>query len=592
MSTFVPKFVGEGADFLENIAVRKDSTGVHPCPQSMYIWNHTHLSPLAMAEVPPPCDFPSVDWMNRVAARLLDQIGNTVEIDATLKDQAEVQQKIAALRSAVNNGHAGLALIRDVAGEVGRHGRVVDWQSDRPKSLDDYAALFRTIGLPAVASEYRNDRVFAAMRIAGPNPLMIRRIRSGMPNFAVSEKQYQAVIPGDSLEAALETGRVYICDYQILQKLAVNPAAQPVKYLYAPIAMFAEHPVSGELVAVAIQTDQQPDPSRNNLFIADGGYDWLIAKTIVEIADGTVHEPVSHLGRTHLFIEPFVVATGRNLPSNHPVCRLLWPHFEGTLFINHAAVYTLAAPGGNLEELLACTLPAALGLAVDQLHAYPFNEAMLPNTFVERDVADLKSYPYRDDAMLYWTAIGAWVKSYLALFYHSDEAVGLDLALQRWYSDLASNDGGRVIGLGQDGAIRTQRYLTDVLTMIIFTSSVQHAAVNFPQYDLMSYCPNMPLAAYSQFPGPAPAGLQDYLDILPPMKRAEDQLNVGFMLGTMHYTQLGQYPSNYFSGPGIELVNQFKADVTAAGNTIRARNATRRPYSTLLPDAIPQSINI
>jgi arachidonate 15-lipoxygenase len=592
MSTFIPNIPDAGIGFLENIALRRDSTSIHPCPSAMYVWNHTHLSPLAMAQVPPPCDFPSIDWNNRVAARLLDQISNTLEIDVSLKQQADVQRKIAALRSALSGGNAGLSLIRDVVSEIARHGRIRDPQSDRPKTLEDYAALFRVIGLPPVAAEYSKDSVFASMRVAGPNPVMIRRLRTILPNVPLTEKQYQFVIPGDSLEAALKTGRLYVCDYRILEKLAVNPAAQPAKYLYAPVALFAEHPTTGALTPVAIQTAQQPDNDRNNLFIADGSYNWLIAKTIVETADATVHEPVSHLGRTHLFIEPFVVATGRNLPPDHPVCRLLWPHFEGTLFINHAAVFTLAAPGGNLEQLLAATLPAALGMAVDQLHAYPFNDAMLPKTFLERDVADLQSYPYRDDAMLYWNAIGKWVRNYLALFYGSDEAVAADIPLQRWYSDLIANEGGRVIGLGEEGGIKTRRYLTDALTMVIFTSSVQHAAVNFPQYDLMSYCPNMPLAAYSQFPGSEPAGPRDYLDILPTLTRAGDQQKVGFMLGTMHYTQLSQYPPNYFSGVGFPLLQQFQSDVAAAGHTIRTRNTTRTPYKTLLPDAIPQSINI
>ena len=40
---------------------------------------------------------------------------------------------------------------------------------------------------------------------------------------------------------------------------------------------------------------------------------------------------VSHLGRTHLFIEPFVIATERQLGENHPLRLLLRPHFEGTL---------------------------------------------------------------------------------------------------------------------------------------------------------------------------------------------------------------------------------------------------------------------
>ena len=50
------------------------------------------------------------------------------------------------------------------------------------------------------------------------------------------------------------------------------------------------------------------------------------------------HELISHLGRTHLLIEPFAVATKRVLPKSHPVSLVLLPHFVGTILINHAAV--------------------------------------------------------------------------------------------------------------------------------------------------------------------------------------------------------------------------------------------------------------
>jgi arachidonate 15-lipoxygenase len=38
--------------------------------------------------------------------------------------------------------------------------------------------------------------------------------------------------------------------------------------------------------------------------------------------------------------------------------------------------------------------------------------------------------------------------------------------------------------------------LTDLVTAIIFTASAQHAALNFPQEQLESYAPAVPLAIY------------------------------------------------------------------------------------------------
>ena len=89
---------------------------------------------------------------------------------------------------------------------------------------------------------------------------------------------------------------------------------------------------------------------------------------------------------------------------------------------------------------------------------------------------------------------------------------------------LAEADGGRVIGFGENGKIGSLKYLIDAVTMIIYTGSVQHAAVNFPQYDLMSYIGSMPLGCYAPAPtSKTGATDQDFLDMLPPLELANLQ---------------------------------------------------------------------
>ena len=140
----------------------------------------------------------------------------------------------------------------------------------------------------------------------------------------------------DSLEKSVADGRLYLADYSVFDG-ALNgsfPAAQ--KFNYAPLALFAVPPGGQSLVPVAIQCAPQPGPD-NPIFLPRDGDSWLIAKTIVQIADANFHEVVSHLGRTHLFIEPFIIATHNQLSPTHPLFVLLTPHFEGTLAINDAA---------------------------------------------------------------------------------------------------------------------------------------------------------------------------------------------------------------------------------------------------------------
>ena len=226
-----------------------------------------------------------------------------------------------------------------------------------------------------------------------------------------------------------------------------------------------------------------------------------------------------------------------------------------------------------------------------------FNEALFPHATAARGTDDpetLPLYPYRDDARLYWEAIREWVGAYLALYYPTNADVQSDPELKAWLAEIGAADGGRVSGFGPGMAAPTVAYLTDAVTMILFTCSVQHAAVNFPQYDIMSYVPAMPLAGYSPAPtSKTGATAADHLAMFPPMDMAELQMELGYLLGTVHYTTLGQYPAGHFLDARVaEPLARFQARLADAGRQIAERNATRVPYTTLAPAGIPQSINI
>lgn len=160
------------------------------------------------------------------------------------------------------------------------------------------------------------------------------------------------------------------------------------------------------------------------------------------MADGNIHEVVSHLGRTHLSVEPFIVTVFRNFPTVHAVANLLWPHFEGTVFINYAATQTLVAPGGQVDRLLQGQLTCTLRLTVNGVQSFGFDANLLPAQLIARGVDTLPSYSYRDDAMLYWNVIHSWVMSYLAATgYDGGAKVAGDAPIQAWYRESVGQTG-------------------------------------------------------------------------------------------------------------------------------------------------------
>lgn len=478
-------------------------------------------------------------------------------------------------------------------------------------SLEEYNQQFATIALPAIANYFQEDEFFAYLRVAGPNPTMIEQVRSLFGDilshkFPVTNAHYQAVMGSDdSLEQALEEGRLYLADYAILAG-AINgtyPGTHQ-KYIEAPQALFAipqASSASRNLRPVAIQCGQTPSPETPILIPTaqdeSARYAWERAKSAVQVADTNYHEAVVHLARTHLFIGPFVMATHRQLLPTHPLSILLRPHFEGTLNINNGAQSLLMAPKGGVDTTLAATIDCARALTVAGLQTYGFNSAMLPKQLEQRGVANSDTfpiYPYRDDALLLWQAIQEWVSAYLHLYYTDDAVVQRDQALQNWTAELIAFDGGRVIDFGEAGRIQTLNYLIEAVTMIIFTASAQHAAVNFPQGDIMVYPPAMPLAGYTPAPTQTTSSEQAYFEQLPPLHQAQEQLELTYLLGQVYHTVLGQYYPEWFQDKQVQApLRAFQTRLQEIEAAIATRNQTRPyPYPYLLPSKIPQSINI
>ncbi|MFI1918075.1 lipoxygenase family protein [Nocardia sp. NPDC020380] len=471
-----------------------------------------------------------------------------------------------------------------------------------------YVQLWATMPVPAIAETFHDDMVFARMRVAGPNPMVLRQVNGALPqNFPLDDKGYRSVMAGDSLGAAISQGRLYMIDYAELGPSASESATYKLLtgpgYNTAPMAAFAVPAGGGELQPVAIQCGQ--DPAKHVMFLrpgpgdADRYWSWQMAKTVVQTADFNHHEWFSHLGRTHLVSEAFCVATRRHLAANHPLCVLLTPHFEGSLFINQLATYLILAPETTGDLILAAELGDLVATAGQARLDWDFYEKMPTNEFAERGVdgAQLR-YPYRDDALLIWDAIHTWADDYVRTYYPADSDVREDFELVAWADEIAQV--GKIKGFRR---IDSVDQLVDVVAMIIFTASAQHSAVNFPQKDLMEFMPFY--CGMTAAPAPSATtgnGEADWIRMLPSLLTSVAQLYVLDTLGSLHYRPLGDYRTNTVPfpnaindprivGPGGPL-DKFRATLRQAENTINDRNSQREPYTYLLPSGIPNSTNV
>jgi len=610
--------------------------------QATYLWTewHVNLAGVPMGAVVPPGELPALEHQLKATTLAVEAVTNFAASFATssvasgsLLSLDNLRSRLAAAQASFDSlvaSSAGLASLTtalqsllgsltsnvgDIATQVRQiHATLLAQgvQRNATKTMAQYDALFVTIPKPAISQLLRDNDAFAYMRVGGPNPMLIRQALALPAKFPLTDAQYRrAMGSNDSLLEAAGSGRLYLLDYLGLGDMAlagaVNKPLTGAGYCGAPIALFARPKSGRSLVPVAIQCGQ--DPALNPIFVrvddasnAEAYWAWQSAKTTVQVADFNYHEMFVHLGRTHLMLEAFAMATQRQLAVAHPLSRLLAPHLEGTMFINEFATLLIMAPLTTGDVILTAPIETLQRECGRDRLAYDFYDNMLPNDLRARGVDNpdqLPDYPYRDDALLIWNAISQWVGEYVGVYYTSDADVTGDYELKAWASELATS--GKIKGFR---AITTRSQLVTVLTAIVFNASAQHAAVNFPQSSIMTYAPFS--AGTAGAPAPtASAGqtLATWSQMLPSTLAAQEQILLFHILGGVYYRKLGEYRDNIFPHPPVLLdpaivspggpLERFRSALAAIESTIGQRNAARtRPYEYLLPSRIPPSTNI
>lgn len=523
--------------------------------QQMYRFNFEHLPPLALIDQTPPEEKFSTEY--------------------------KLRRKVATLELKPNKLVSKVRAVFDPLDEIG-----------------EYAELINLLPKPEVIKIFQSDSVFAEQRLSGSNPMMLRQLRSLETLPSVTLDALQAAVGSTcQIELALAQGTLYVADYSPLAFVKGGAWSSAKKYLPTPIAFFVWRKTGygdrGELMPIAIQLN--PKPGSPLFTPADAHRDWAIAKLCVQIADANHHEMASHLCRTHLVMEPFAIATARQLAENHPLGLLLRPHLKFLLYNNQLGRERLINPGGIVDRLLAGTLEESLEILKADYQAWSLDQYAFPNEIKNRGMADVETlphYPYRDDGVLLWDAIHRYVSGYLRLYYKSAAEIQADYELQNWAAELASQQGGRVKGMPEH--IDTVEQLIEIVTTVIFTCGPQHAAVNFSQYDYMAFIPNMPLAAYQ--PVPQHKGEVDeqwLMQFLPPPRQAEDQLSVTFTLSAYRHDRLGYYDKPFADPEAQALLSQFQQELNHIETKIEARNHTRYiDYNFLKPSLIPNSTSI
>ncbi|XLR28844.1 linoleate 13S-lipoxygenase 2-1, chloroplastic isoform X1 [Arachis hypogaea] len=382
-----------------------------------------------------------------------------------------------------------------------------------------------------------SDEEFARETLAGVNPYSIQLIKEwplrskldpkvyGPPESAITSEVIESQING-RVEQAISEKKLFMLDYHDLLLPYVSKVREiEGTTLYGSRTIFSLtskgtlKPLAIELTRPQINNNGQwkrvytPSSSSSSTEL----WLWRLAKAHVVAHDCGVHELVSHWLRTHASVEPYVIATNRQLSAMHPINRLLHPHLRYTLEINALARQVLISAAGIIElsfspQRYSMELSSS---AYDQL--WRFDLQALPNDLIHRGMAvedpnaahglklTIEDYPFANDGLLIWDCLKEWITDYVNHYYPNPSTIESDSELQSWWNEIIT------IGHGDKSSepwwpnLKTQKDLIHIITTISWVASAHHASVNFAQYMYGGYFPNRPAIARIKMPDEDPS---------------------------------------------------------------------------------------
>ncbi|XP_055816735.1 probable linoleate 9S-lipoxygenase 5 [Solanum dulcamara] len=389
---------------------------------------------------------------------------------------------------------------------------------------------------------WRTDEEFGRETLAGVNPVIISRLQEfppkskldpkiyGNQNSTITREQIEDKLDGLTVDEAIKTNRLFILNHHdILMPYVrrINTTTNTKTYASRTLLFLQD---DGTLKPLAIELSlPHPDGDQfgavSKVFTpSDQGVEgsiWQLAKAYAAVNDSGVHQLVSHWLNTHAVIEPFVIATNRQLSELHPIHKLLRPHFRDTMNIN-ALARQILINGGGLLELTVFPAKYSMELSSVIYKDWIFPEQALPSDLIKRGVAVedsssphgvrllIKDYPYAVDGLEIWSAIKSWVTEYCNYYYKSDDAVQKDTELQAWWKELREEGHGDKKDEPWWPKMQTVQELIDSCTITIWIASALHAAVNFGQYPYAGYLPNRPTLSRNFMPE---AGSAEYEEL-------------------------------------------------------------------------------
>lgn len=494
------------------------------------------------------------------------------------------------------------------------------------QGIKDYTTKFPMMELFAGNElAWKDDEEFGRQMLAGINATVIQCLQAFPPRSkngiwsSIRRSHIEHNLDGLSLQEAMDQWRIFILDHHnylmpFLGKINKNGVCA---YVSRTLLLLKDDATLKPLAIELSLPGVSPGTEIHRVFRpATNGSEaalWQLAKAHVGANDSGYHQLINHWLKTHAVVEPFIIATRRQLSVMHPIHRLLDPHFKDTMHINALARSTVLNAGGIIEKTLYSG-EVSMELSSSLYKEWRFDEQSLPGDLLKRGMAFhnpdcpagvqllFEDYPYGTDGLEIWVATKRWVSDFCLHFYKDDNSLRSDHEIQEWWSEIKKIGHGDKCNETWWYPMTTLSDLVEALTTLIWISSGRHASVNFGQYGYAGYPLNRPTKCQTFIPMEGTREFAEFLHdpdkfflkMLP--KRSEITLYMALLevlsAPTSDEVYLGQRQSpNWIDDVWVkQRFEQFAEELNKVDKRIVERNADPKLKNRQGPSNVPYKL--
>lgn len=301
---------------------------------------------------------------------------------------------------------------------------------------------------------------------------------------------------------------------------------------------------------------------------------WPLARKIALCAASTYISLVRHFNWVHLACGgPVAIVTRNELPHDHPLKRLLWPHIFGTQYSNAIVTKGQMAPGGDFDSIFSFTHAGMCQLFRDSYDKYPITVIDPERDAQRRGVLHGEfDQPSLHNLTALFAVMHAHADRYVRAYYGTDDALRADQSVRNWldHMDKLIPNG---IGALVDDVNRAS--VARFIGGLIYMATVQHDVLGTSMWNYQMWVDKQPVRIYRN-------GQREPLDVFQRLVNANFNLNVNRKNLLDDFSYLG------LDATGMALFRQFQDDLKVLQGRMEAEEFA---YWKIYPTILEANIN-